>query len=73
MASAAIERAMRLGWNQRGFPYPIFQVPLCKPRNVFRARIFHLSPVAIEWLLRDNTHRTGAAYTPFRGKQDYKR
>jgi hypothetical protein len=37
------------------------------PRNVFHASMLHLSPVAIEWLLRDDTYRKDVAHTPFKG------
>jgi hypothetical protein len=37
------------------------------PRNVFHASMLHLSPVAIEWLLRDDTYRMCIAHTPYKG------
>lgn len=36
------------------------------PRNVFSASLFHLSPTAIEWLLREDTYRMRVAHTPFK-------
>jgi hypothetical protein len=37
------------------------------PRNVFNASLFHLSPFAIGWLLRDDTYRMCLAHTPYKG------